>query len=635
MRDQENMDRLHDESERLAEQFLERSKDKKGFVCPKCGHGSGTTKKKDKNTGDGITFTPAGRWHCFGCGAKGDIIDLYQLKHGVDFKTAKAELCGMLGLLPDEPRARKQEKDKKTPEQVKAEFEALTFSPIGKEWRGLSPDLLTRYGVKGCEAFKNPLIAGTYYGPRKVIAFPTAGGCYFVRALSPKEGERTDKWDIGGKMPFNLEALESGKPVFVVEGAIDALSIIQAGGEAIGLSGTDGIKGLVEALKKTPSPSGLLIAPDNDEAGKDALPRWVRELEAVGAECIPVDVAALFGEGKDANGALNLDPKGFGQRVAAIYASLSQVFNPWGAGCDALVENIEAGAYAPIPTGLESMDKMLGGGFSPGQLVVLTAPPAKGKTSFCQGLMETMAIHNPDFSCLYFCFEMSREQLQARSIARLLHERGQDVSSLDVMQGKLGWREGVSLYQKETGGRVAYLGVGSGLSSSGLEELEYVIKDGLKYNASIGRPAPFIVIDYLQLVDVEGKEEQEAIKAVMERMKAIALGHKTVVIAIAANNRETNKKGDVSMYGGRGSSSIEYGADIVLALAGTDELEQEPARKDERLSLVMPKGRFYDRNARADFEFRGKYSEFVPVDAWGQPAPRKEQKACDDLFNGV
>lgn len=626
---QERRDRLHENTERLAACFLDPSKDGKGWVCP-CGHGSGTAKKRgQKNQGDGIEFDERGRWHCFSCGRKGDIIDLYQYKNGLDYSRAVDELETMLGFAP--PVEAKPKKREKSTDEVIAEFNQLTFSPLTAAFRGISVDVLGSYGAKMCEAFKNPLIAGTYHGARKAVVFPTSDGCYFVRAVDPDERERTDRWDIGGKRPFNLEALRGGKPVFVCEGVLDALSIIEAGGEAVGISGTDGIGAFVSALKESPFSSGLLLAADNDKPGREGAETWEKALKAAGVDCKIVDTAKLYGGAKDANEALQKDADGLRHRVAEINASELQIINPWAAGVSELVEKVERGSYEPIPTGIPNIDKMLGGGLSKQQLIILMAPPAKGKTAFCQYLVETMA-RKSDMTAMYFCFEMAREQLQARSISRILKDYGIEMSALDVMQGKLGWRKGVELYQREIADKVAYFGLGSGLNTSKLEELVGKIKDGVRYNAAVGRPAPIICVDYLQLVDVEGQEEQAAIKTTMETLKRIAVKYNTVVITIAASNRKTNESGEATMDGGRGSSSIEYGADLVLCLTDTDKVKSDFVAPDCKLSLVMPKGRFYDKTARADFDFNGKYSGFTAVDEFGNPVSKRESKEIDSLL---
>lgn len=629
------LERLHENTLTLAGAFLEPSKDGKGFICP-CGHGKGDARKKgQKNQGDGITFTVEGRWHCFACGHMGDIVELYQYRHGVDFNKAVDELEAMLGFAPVCEPAPKQQQAGKTDEEVINEFEKLTFSPIKQAYRGISPELLAEYGAKGCREFQNPKKAGTYHGPRPAVVFPTSDGRYFVRACEHSDNERTDKWDIGGKRPFNLEALQSGRPVFVVEGVIDAMSIIEAGGEAIGLSGTDGIDKLTEALKESPFPNGLLLAADNDDAGNKAGKTWETKIKAAGVECEILDTKNLFGGAKDANEALQADSDGLKHRIAEILAHKAEIRNPWAAGVDDLVKSVESGNFEPIPTGIKNVDSVLGGGFVAKQLVVLGAEPGKGKTSFVQQLVESMAHDKADFSVLYFCFEMDRGQLQARSISRLLHGMGRDLSALDVMRGKYGWREGVEAYEKETAGKVAYFGLGSGLHTSELEEVLRLMQDGVSYNIRMGRPSPFVVIDYLQLVDVKGKDEQEALKTVMERLKEFAVKNNTVVIGITAHNRESNKNGEVSLYSGRGSSSIEYGADIVLGLAYTELLDNkklEDVQNKNQISLVMTKGRFSKQDARADFEFNGKYSEFVPVNLEGRPVGKKDAAAINSLL---
>lgn len=60
---------------------------------------------------------------------------------------------------------------------------------------------------------------------------------------------------------------EAKKPVFIVEGELDALSIIEVGGEAVALGSTTKAKALVELLKTQKPSQPLIIALDNDTAG--------------------------------------------------------------------------------------------------------------------------------------------------------------------------------------------------------------------------------------------------------------------------------------------------------------------------------------------------------------------------------
>lgn len=612
----------------LAGAFLDTAQDHKTFVCPKCGRGGAGSKHKD-----GLKLGAGGLFGCYSCHAKGgDIIDLYQLKTGVDYKTAVNELGTMAGYLP---KVEPPKDTRKTAEQVRAEFRQLGFTPIQEDFRGLSKETLNNYNVKHCQQFKNPLRAGTYNGARQVIVFPTSGGNFFVRAYEHKDNERCDKWDIGDKTPFNLAALKSGRPVFVCEGVIDALSIIEAGGEAIGLSGTNGIGGLVAALKETPSPIGLLLAADNDEAGRKASAEWVQELKKIGVDCEVVDSARLYGDKKDANEALQADKQGLSRRIAELMTNKASVINPWAAGIAGLIRGVESGDYTPIPTGIPCIDNLTAGGFRPKQLVVIGAPPAMGKTAICQWLVENMAEKKDDFSAMYFCYEMAREQMQARGASRLFHREGGSLSALDIMDGRLNWRECIDLYSRKITNKVAYIGLGSGLVSAELKELVRKIQDGVKYRAMMGQPAPLIVVDYLQLITAGRKDETEDLKVIMGELKRIAVQYATTVIAVVANNRESNKAGGVSMYAGRGGSSIEYGADITLGLAYTEDVDEVDVIHKDRRSLVMTKGRFYSSDSRVDFIFNGRYSDFTPVESMGARAVnKKESAAIESLLFG-
>lgn len=70
---------------------------------------------------------------------------------------------------------------------------------------------------------------------------------------------------------FNKKALtESNKPIIVVEGEIDALSIIEVGGEAIAIGSTSNVKSFINLLKVERPKQPLIISLDNDKAGEKA-----------------------------------------------------------------------------------------------------------------------------------------------------------------------------------------------------------------------------------------------------------------------------------------------------------------------------------------------------------------------------
>ena len=96
------------------------------------------------------------------------------------------------------------------------------------------------------------------------------------------------------------------------------------------------------------------------------------------------------------------------------------------------------------------------------------------------------------------------------------------------------------------------------------------------------------------------KEERETLKAAMEVLKNIAVNLNTCVIAIGAQNRESNKGEKVTMFSGLGSASLEYGADCVLVLSG----------KGSQRKLTAVKNRFGMAGAECYLHFDGQAMGF-------------------------
>ncbi|MBQ9502599.1 MAG: AAA family ATPase [Lentisphaeria bacterium] len=103
----------------------------------------------------------------------------------------------------------------------------------------------------------------------RAAVIPYPGETYCVRrftAIEPDaKGERKYDNPGGDKLVFNVPALEQDRcPVFVLEGQIDALSIIDAGGQAC--TGQNEQSAFVELAEKSPAP-GFIIVSDQDKHG--------------------------------------------------------------------------------------------------------------------------------------------------------------------------------------------------------------------------------------------------------------------------------------------------------------------------------------------------------------------------------
>lgn len=308
----------------------------KGYVCPVCGNGRG-------RDGDGIMRKPGSDfYHCFKCGFHDDVFGLIGEFFSLpDFKEqlAKAEeIYGAKGGEITPPKAPKAapEPEKEVLEDQTAKFRAWSkaLNEPGNpglaymQARGLSLETLNLFSVGYASTWKHPKtenLSKVPTSPRVII--PTSPYSYLARDIrnpeSLKDSEkRYTKSKVGRVRLFNAGALKDAKEtVFVVEGEIDAMSIAEAGGLAVGLGSASNVRVLVEEVKKHKPAMGIVILPDNDEAGKSSAAKLVKELKDAGADSV---IANIFGSYKDANEMLVKNR----EKLEAQIADLKQAFTP-------------------------------------------------------------------------------------------------------------------------------------------------------------------------------------------------------------------------------------------------------------------------------------------------------------------
>uniref|UniRef100_A0A7C5AM47 Zinc finger CHC2-type domain-containing protein n=1 Tax=Desulfobacca acetoxidans TaxID=60893 RepID=A0A7C5AM47_9BACT len=169
-----------------------------------------------------------GYFHCFGCGAEGDVFDFYQKRHGVDFKTALQELARLAGLDPDA-------------EDRRGEEQGLTLEAFAEAKR-LPIDFLQEHGVievKGGNG--RPYVVFEYRGlGGKVI--PEANRLRFSMAERPiaKRGGKPALYGLWRQ----AELLAEEGELLLVEGESDALTAWLYGLPAVGVPGKTLLKTL-------------------------------------------------------------------------------------------------------------------------------------------------------------------------------------------------------------------------------------------------------------------------------------------------------------------------------------------------------------------------------------------------------
>ncbi|WP_062137722.1 replicative DNA helicase [Demequina aestuarii] len=235
------------------------------------------------------------------------------------------------------------------------------------------------------------------------------------------------------------------------------------------------------------------------------------------------------------------------------------------------LEQVEAssnrdGQMLGIPTGFRDLDELTGG-FQAGQMIVLAARPAIGKSTLGLDIARSASIKHGKPSVI-FSLEMSREEITKRMLSA---EAGVKLSKLT--KGPMGPNDWERLAQTAAKVSKAPLYIDDSPNMS-LMEIRAKCRR-LKQQHGL----ELVVVDYLQLMS-SGRKVESRQQEVSEFSRALKLLSKEIevpVIAISQLNRgaeqRTEKKPMLSDM--RESGAIEQDADIVILLHRDDAYDRD------------------------------------------------------------
>lgn len=313
----------------------------------------------DCNSSDGVSENPKipGKWKCFSCEKTFDALDALAVsidstyiphtKGHPAWSEALRICCKRLGieiergddraLMKDEyiqparksslsptGTAKAPEPPKEKPLNIKPEYwkklhAAAVNLPYLTQERGIPAEVIARHPAEiGYSEHARPW--GKH--ENKAVIFLTSPTSCVYRFLTPvKMGENVVKEATGTGMHKHLwhpAALDGGRPVFIVEGILDALSLETVGAEAVALQGT-GVKALFAEIDRRKA-AGQTIPPlvealDADKAGRDNARNLQEAARARGV--FIAEGVSVTGTNKDANDALRAEGAAFAERVKA------------------------------------------------------------------------------------------------------------------------------------------------------------------------------------------------------------------------------------------------------------------------------------------------------------------------------
>lgn len=613
--------------------------------------------------------------HCFGCGVTYDIFDLIGLDYGLkDYNSQFQKACELFNVTVDN----KAVKNSRSPEHgKKPDNHQKIFSFTGnlaksqsdaKELEGsakmqkiadyiekskanrdqakaylvkrkISPDLADKFGLGVAKYFDKDLNKSM---DMLVIPNPAEKSAV-LRNLddSCDSGDRYRK--LGRSGIWNADAFRKGKQlgmtVLIVEGELDALSVLTCGGLAVALGSTENYKQVVPVLNDMfgdpNSVPYLLLALDNDEAGR----KCAKDLsDVLAAAHYTHKVVDLFCGCNDANEALNRYPKLFAETISSCRTveGLAQwEFRQQRSGLayrQAFVDAVEKDKYRPVlSTGYTLLDEAFEGGLASG-LTFIGAIPSLGKTSFVLQMADHLASQCNDV--LYFTLEMSVNELFARSISRFTYLTCRDDRKLSEPEiSRLAkTTSGILLGRKYTNYSPEEMALiqscmnqhsqllqhffpFEGVASYTVNDIYNVVDD---FITKMGT-RPVVIIDYLQILAPvsDRMTDKQATDMDVKMLKQISRQFDIPVIAISSFNRKSY--GNASFEAFKESGLIEYSADVMLALQfkslkypepDTMDVDEEKARNPRNVELVVLKNRLFPTGQKIFYQYDARYNYY-------------------------
>ncbi len=553
------------------------------------------------------------RCHCFSCGVDYDIFDVIGLDTGLSGKELFEHVYRMYNINVEySNNTQKQDSSKSI-----SHSQSKTKNNINVKPQKESRESLLGFFDK-CHAAvektdywkKRGLSKATvdaynlgYWEEKRRFVIPTGEFSYNARATWDADKKERYLKPKGQFELFNLKSIPfAEQPVFVVEGEFDALSVIEAGGIAVALGSSSNLR-FVDFLKNNKPKYPLILALDNDEAGRVGEAKLADELIKIGVEYVEADITDQF---KDANEALVSDRESFIQKVVSTKNNVLEILeekkrkeeqayyktSAVNGLTDFITDIAKRHNKDCISTGFTNLDEILDGGFYPG-LYIIGAISSLGKTTFSLQIADNAAKNGQDV--LVFSLEMGKQELIAKSISRLSFQRCRHWgTNLDFATTTRNLLNGNSLNSQERvdflneciksyadyAGRIFYhIGIGD----IGVEKIKSVIAKHIKIT---GR-RPLVIIDYLQIIapfDMRATDKQNTDKAVVE-LKRASRDYDVPIFAISSFNRE-NYTSPVNIASFKESGAIEYTSDVLMALQfkGMDYLKREDGKYEDEKS---------------------------------------------------
>jgi replicative DNA helicase len=260
------------------------------------------------------------------------------------------------------------------------------------------------------------------------------------------------------------------------------------------------------------------------------------------------------------------------------------------------MDTVSAGLF----TGFNQLDKITSG-FQGGDLIIVGARPAQGKTSFSMNIAENVAL-NSSKPVIVFSMEMSAEALTTRMISSIgmIDQRKIRTKTMDEAE----WSRSADASAKLSE-RPLFIDDSAALTPIEMRSRARRLE---KVHGQLG----LIVVDYLQLMrvpDMRSNRVQE-VSEISRSLKALAKEMNCPVIAISQLNRGLESREDKrpNMSDLRDSGGLEQDSDLILFVY-RDEVYRPNVENKGKAEIIVAKHRNGETGV-IHLRFQGQYTRF-------------------------
>ena len=267
------------------------------------------------------------------------------------------------------------------------------------------------------------------------------------------------------------------------------------------------------------------------------------------------------------------------------------------------------GRLTGLETGFIDLDNKLSG-LQKSDLILLAARPSMGKTALGINIATHSALKS-NAKVAIFSLEMSKEQLVQRVISATSH-----VDLQKIISGNLSDDEWLKVV--DSMGPLSQMNIFID-DTAGISLMEMKAKCR---RLKIEKGLDLILVDYLQLMQLEGRQEsrQQEISAISRGLKALAKEMECPVIALSQLSRAPELRSDHRpiLSDLRESGAIEQDADVVLFLYRDEYYNKETELKNIG-ELIIAKHR-NGPTGSIELVWKGEYTKFLNKENYKLPS---------------